>query len=151
MAYAALGFGKYGYFSLPQVIFTDPDYFFWAIDNQAFSGSQMQEAKALLKRIRRIRIPGDHAQGWCADHVHQKNKLIGLYIVLKDQSCTYPSCEVTRLPYIDLGFVHEHMPRDRQGNTVLVSTYLRLRGADVMGVPTRAFCYGFFDDPGNFV
>ncbi len=60
MAWTPLNFGKYKGKSLPQVLFADPDWFFWAVENAVFENRPglKTEADDLNRKARNIRIPG---------------------------------------------------------------------------------------------
>jgi hypothetical protein len=49
--------GKYAGRSLPQILFMDPDYFFWAVKNKVFQGRLATEAAKLSWKARHIKIP----------------------------------------------------------------------------------------------
>src|SRR5947209_7906271 len=59
MAWTDLNFGKHAGKSLPQVLFADPDWFFWAVDNGVFAKrpALAREAAILNTRARNIKIP----------------------------------------------------------------------------------------------
>ena len=49
--------GKYAGRSLPQILFMDPDYFFWAVEKKVFPGSLAAQAAELARKTRHIKIP----------------------------------------------------------------------------------------------
>src|SRR5438876_986407 len=57
MAWTELKFGKHKGKTLPQVLFSDPDWFFWASEQQTFRGAQRREADLIYVRATHIRIP----------------------------------------------------------------------------------------------
>jgi len=59
MTWSPLNFGKYEGKTLPQVLFNDPDWFFWAVDEGAFSSRPhlQREANDLVYKASHIRIP----------------------------------------------------------------------------------------------
>ena len=59
MFWTTLNFGKYAGKTLPQILFCDPDWFFWAMDQQIFHSRTAlgQEAQDLDYKARHIRIP----------------------------------------------------------------------------------------------
>jgi hypothetical protein len=62
MAWSTLAFGKHKGKTLPQIVFTDPDWFFWAIEENVFKGPLRREAERIDARARAIRIPMSFAQ-----------------------------------------------------------------------------------------
>src|SRR5215469_1570395 len=55
-----LPFGKYTGLTLPQVLFTDPDYFFWV--KGVLKGALEIEAEQVARKACRIRIPREPAE-----------------------------------------------------------------------------------------
>ena len=56
--WTALTIGKHQGKTLPQVILSDPDYFYWALEqDNFFRGKLLTEAKTLATRAGRIKIP----------------------------------------------------------------------------------------------
>ena len=49
--------GKYAGRSLPQILFMDPDYFFWAVEKKVFQGRLAAQAAELARKARHIKIP----------------------------------------------------------------------------------------------
>ncbi len=51
VAWSELTFGKHKGKTLPQVLFADPEYFFWAYEERVFKGGLAAEAEELAKRL----------------------------------------------------------------------------------------------------
>jgi hypothetical protein len=60
-------FGKYRELTLPQVMFVDPDYFFW-LREEALKGALAMEAEHLAKKACRIRIPREPAEAFMVEY-----------------------------------------------------------------------------------
>ena len=60
MGWTELYFGRHTGKSLPQVLFKDPDWFYWALGEGAFRGRQLAEAKDLSAKAGRVRVPKHH-------------------------------------------------------------------------------------------
>lgn len=58
MAWRILPFGKYKGKTLPQIVFADPDWFFWVVAVGFKSGALAVEAEKIRHRATHIRIPG---------------------------------------------------------------------------------------------
>lgn len=59
MDWTELDFSKHRGKTLPQVALTDPDWFFWAIEEHALlNHGYGEEAELVVERVRSIRIPG---------------------------------------------------------------------------------------------
>jgi hypothetical protein len=57
MKWTTLTFGKHKGKTLPQIIWSDPDWYFWFHDKGEAYGSLKKEAEAIYARARNIRIP----------------------------------------------------------------------------------------------
>jgi hypothetical protein len=65
--WSKLEFGKHDGKTLPQVVLSDPDWFFWAIDNGVFDHippALRAEAKHVLRKATRIKIPKPDPENW---------------------------------------------------------------------------------------
>ena len=69
MAWSILAFGKHKGKTLPQFVFADPDWFFWAIESGVFRGNQRREAERIDARARAIRIPKNDKANLKAEYV----------------------------------------------------------------------------------
>lgn len=57
MTWSELPFGRHLSKTLPQVLFADPDWFFWAFEQGRFWGALAVEADDLYRKATRIKIP----------------------------------------------------------------------------------------------
>jgi hypothetical protein len=62
MNWTTLNFGKHRGKTLPQIIFDDADWFFWAYEEDLFTGMQAPEAREIYRRARAVRIPVQNGQ-----------------------------------------------------------------------------------------
>ena len=69
MAWSILPFGKHKGKTLPQIVFTDPDWFFWAMEENVFKGPLKREAERIDARARAIRIPNNSAGNLEAEYL----------------------------------------------------------------------------------
>jgi hypothetical protein len=77
-AWRPMPFGKYEGRTLPQVLFKDPDYFFWFLREGALKRALAIQAKQLAKKACRIRIPRELAEAFVVDCFFQLRKSIQL-------------------------------------------------------------------------
>jgi hypothetical protein len=116
-----LDFGRYAGVSLCQVIFRDPDWFFWAYESGVLSRRECgMWAPELAIRAKRIRVPPQRgSQGhWLAEYTERGRRLVHVGLVHEEEPCERGSL---RLPWLDLGYartVHEGM--DKQGSELIV-------------------------------
>ena len=62
MNWATVNFGKHAGKTLPQIIFDDPDWFFWAYENNAFKGGLTRETARSTAGLASIRVPRARGQ-----------------------------------------------------------------------------------------
>lgn len=55
--------------TLPQIITSDPDWFFWCVENDKFVGSLASQAKTLARRAHAIRLPAAKSATHCVAYV----------------------------------------------------------------------------------
>ncbi len=154
MPWSILNFGKHKGKSLPQVLFTDPDWFFWAIEKGIFDGKGRleREAEELNVRARAIRIPEGKGERLLAEYsIHPPTgKFGGMEIVPSTRPKHVGSTPTFRKEIIDLGIPREIAPYDKLGCKQLnsdVKYYLFGRHKARM---TKQRCEDFFDDDRNF-
>ncbi len=106
MAWTKLWFSKHKGKTVPQVMFSDPDWFFWAFENGVFGekGRLEAEAKEVYRKAQSIKIPQDEGQELVAEYgIHPSNgAFCDLEIVHKTRRPHTGSTKTFRLPVIDL-------------------------------------------------
>jgi hypothetical protein len=115
-----ISFGRYLGKTLPQVVFVDPDWFFWAIDEGCFRSSPLRwEAEEVARRARRIRVPGGDAEKRAMYTTEPTGRfaelqLVPTTIVLDGGSRAYLR------KHIDLSFPRQLCDYDKGGGRILV-------------------------------
>src|SRR5687768_3385119 len=101
-----LSFGKHRGKTLPQVLFTDPDWFFWAMEEGVFNNRRAlaKEADLLNDRATRIKIPKiKHKKPVVEYLIHPSTKKFShFHIVPSDRELHHGSSPAFRLPVIDM-------------------------------------------------
>ena len=61
-----INFGRFAgkQMSLPRIVLTDPDWFWYMFEKEAFTGAVAREASDIAAKARKIRIPGKNPQRW---------------------------------------------------------------------------------------
>jgi hypothetical protein len=163
MAWSTVNFGKYrgkGK-TLPQIIFDDPDWFFWAIENNAFRGrgSLEEEASRIDSRARAIRIP----KYICISPDYSGEKLVAEYIIHRPTG-KFANVEIVpanrpehegssptfRKSVIDLSVARQIAQYDKRGCKTLISSAKKVLFGNRFARMTKDRCEDFFDDPANF-
>ena len=139
--------------TLPQVLFCDPDWFFFMMEKKRFEdkGPIANEAKELDLKSRHIRIPDKEGKDLVAEyHMYESTgKFFGMDIVPKndeEEIETYCRKEV-----IDLSIPHQMKSYDKWGNSLLISQVKHYLFGSSSYVMTEKRCEAFFEDDNNFV
>lgn len=124
MAWSTLAFGKHKGKTLPQIVFADPDWFFWAIEENVFKGPLRREAERIDARARAIRIPNNTAGNLEAEYlVHPPTGKFGnMEIVPASRPLHQGSSPAFRKDVIDLSVPRNIAPYDKLGCRTLVSS-----------------------------
>ena len=150
MAWTTVGIGKYKDKSLPQILFTDPDWFFSAYEEQIFQGFVKEEADAIYRRATSIKVPQPGGERLVADYYmqHPTGKFDHLEIVPASQ----PKHKRTvRKEVIDLKTAHDLAYRDKHGGRLLIADIKYHLFGDTKVKMTKAKCEEFFDHKENFI
>jgi len=149
MNWTTLGFGKHRGLTLPQVMFKDPDWFFWASEDKAFKGFLLYEAKEIYKKATRIRVPQNGKEPRLAEYAIQRSTGRFLTMVLRAQS-ELPSPNTLRLDVIDMIVPRQFSGCDKQGYIELLQNIKHYLFGDSSYHMTKRSCEAFFDDDSNF-
>lgn len=147
-----VSFGKYRGKTLPQIVFTDPDWFFWACEQNAFKSAVLKKQAAdILEKASRIRIPGG-GDSLVEYVIHPGvGKLAAVEVVLADRPAHEGASPTRRLDRFDLSFARKVAPYDKEGGRVLIDAVKRYVFGNPSTRMTRQKCEAFFDSPANFL
>lgn len=162
MPWTKLTFGRYKGKTLPQILFRDPDWFFWAVEQDLFQKdvALKREATILHVRARSIRIPGKDGQEFVADYfMHPPTrKFDDMMIVPATRPQDHRKHLIWRKKVIDLAMAHLMGSYDKAGSAILLACAKRALVDKLGGLTkterlprmTKKRCEAFFDDPSNF-
>jgi hypothetical protein len=142
-----LDFGRHEGKSLPQILLSDPDYFFWAMEKKKFSpGSHLSaQANDLAFKARHIKIPKPDAENWRVKYIfHFQGKLCGFELIKEP-----PPADVCP-DYLDLSIVRQLNEYDKLGNKLLLRDFKHYYFGCKNTRFTRDRCEEFFDNAANF-
>lgn len=154
MAWTTLNFGKHKGLTLPQVLFKDPDWFFWAYENDVFEDrpSLKSESEDIYKKSRTIKVLDPDSKGLEVQYlIHRPTMSFGNFeIVPNTQPIHDGSSPAYRDKYINMRFPKEHGTYDKLG----YKNFLYCMKAHLFGNKsakmTKKRCEDFFSDPNNF-
>ena len=156
MPWTVVNFGKFrgkGK-TLPQILFTDPDWFFFLIEKEGFAnkGALAAEAADLDQKGRNIRIPNQAGQQLVAEYfIHPPTgKFGGVQVVPVHQSPHQGSSPTQRKTVLDMSFPRSISGYDKLGNRTHIRDLkaILFRSGGVRMTKQRA--EDFFDDAANF-
>lgn len=148
-----LTFGKHEGLTLPQVIFKDPDWFFWAFeewDRSRLSSEIWAEMNAVHRRATSIRVPprGEEAMG--VEYLHQNGRAAGLQAVPATLIPDAAEEGVERSDRIDLSWPRRLRHYDKLGCSIVLRDMKEIVLGSASARMTKDRCEAFFEDPANF-
>lgn len=155
MEWTELWFGKHKGKTLPQIIFIDPDWFFYMMEQKAFQnkGILREEAEEIYNKARNIRISSKDGEDLVAEYaIHPvSGKFCDLEIIPRDKPRHEGSTTVLRKDVIDLSFPVHFAKYDKLGCKLLLGSLKFYIFGNKDYRLTKARCEGFFNNEGNFV
>ncbi len=157
MPWTVVNFGKFKGKdkTLPQILFTDPDWFFYLIEQDAFvnKGALAAEAADLNHKARRIRIPQQPNQQLEAEYVIHRptGKFGGVHVVPVDQPVHVGSSPAWRRPVLDMSVPRAISDYDKLGNQIHIQNLKAILFGSENYPMTKQRAATFFDEPANFV
>jgi hypothetical protein len=146
-------FGKFASkkMSLPQIVLTDPDWFWYMVQKKAFTGTLAQEAADIAKKAQKIRIPSKNAKRWkVLNYLTPEGAFSHFEIVDAKAACARASPKTRVTDFIDLSLPHRLKPYDKKGNKRLIKGFkYQLYGRTNVRL-TKRRCEEFLADPDNF-
>jgi hypothetical protein len=154
VAWVELDFGKHKGKSLPQVIFADPDWFFWALENKVFDkrAGLRSEANLLNARARSIKPPTDEFSDPVVEYlVHRPTMKFGRFeVVPRSRELHEGGSPAFRSDLIDMSVPRRIAKYDKLGCKSLIASLKHyLFGGEAARI-TRARAESFFADAANF-
>ena len=141
--------GKY----LAKVVLDDPDWFFWAMDEDAFDRDPglLAEAHDLAYKARNIKIPKPNPEEWCIRYTTLDGKFASFDIIEAATPCSHDSPTMFRVDHLDLSVPRSLKQYDKLGCKLLLKQFKHyfLGSRDVR--LTMRWCERFFANQNNFV
>lgn len=152
MNWTLMDFGRYRGKTLPEVVFRDPDWFFWAWEEGVFRGPLVAEAAFVGERARRIRIPQPCGESLVAEYAvsRRTGHFAGVELVPASRDQHDGSTQTCRNAVIDLGFPWSVSPYDKSGGRLIVRQAKYYLFGDESYRMTRSRAAAFFGDNRNF-
>jgi hypothetical protein len=150
MKWTALTFGKHAGKSLPELILKDPDWFFWGIENQIFTGGLAIQASDLCRKSQAIKIPKCRPRRWLVEYQYEDNgRFLGLRLI-KAKEDSFQSALNYRLPHLNLAFIRRRWNYDKKGCRNLLRDFRQLYFGKYKRI-TKQRAEAFFNDESKFI
>lgn len=154
MPWSTLTFGKHEGKTLPQVVFTDPDWFFWACEEGVFAGriGLQDEAAEIKRKATSIKIPQSGPEQLIAEYgIHPGvGRFCNVEVVPQSRPHHEGSTVTTRSPVFDMSFPRRIAHYDKMGYRMFVSSLKFHLFGDENCRMTKKRCEDFFDNDSNF-
>lgn len=152
MPWFDLNFGKHSGRSLPEVIFKDADWFFWAGNAGVFNnrGAFLEQAQSIWQRATAIRIP-EAFSGHVAQYVvNRPTGLLQEMILIPAESHRYEHAYYTE-DHIDLSVPRWLKDYDKRGFKQIIRDLKFYLFGNTSARMSKQRCEDFFSDDNNFV
>ncbi|UGB46592.1 hypothetical protein LQ772_04660 [Frateuria edaphi] len=148
MAWTVLTRGKHEGKTLPQVMFSDPDWFFWAFGTKFFAQSQALQAEAdeIFKKARHIKVPQKSGEALRVQHyIHRPTSKYSHFELVPDSQPPHiGASQAIRADVIDMALPRQISQYDKLGYKNFLSSLKHVFfGKDAR--MTKARCEQFFD------
>jgi hypothetical protein len=131
---------------LPEIILTDPDWFFWAVPK--LYGRLGEEARNLAQKARTIKIPKPYGKKLQVEYRYDCDQgFCGFAFVRADSA---HSRWTTRLPHLDLALPLRRKAYDTRAGRIMIAAFRRLYFGKHKRL-TKKRCEEFFSNDANFV
>lgn len=133
--------------TLPQIIFFDPDWFFWAYENGALWGKLGTEAEYIYQRARSVKVPQRNGKRMLVEYfVHHNGKFGTMQLIPAG-----PSLEGLNVSsVIDFKVPRICAQRDGMGNNNFIAAFKAIYFGNRSKRMTKRICEEFFNDDRNF-
>ena len=154
MVFTSVSFGKHKDKTLPQIVFSDLDYFIWAVNEDIFKTSALKkEANFVFQRIQNIKIPKENHNDYEVEYlIHPPTGKFGRFeIVDKSTPLHRGGSPAFRLKVIDLTVVKSIKNYDKLGSGIMIDCFKGCYFGTRSYKMTKQRCDGFFNDDSNFL
>ena len=149
LTWTALRFGKYEGKTLPQIVLTDPDYFFWASERGIFRDPQDSEAEEIAYRARHIKIPKPDPENWRVEYEFSLDHKFVNFSIIDAKTATSIAPYNKIGTHLDLSLPREMKTYDKLGSKLMLANFRNyyFDGSNL----TKEKCENFFYRSKNFI
>jgi hypothetical protein len=153
MRWSKLDFGKCKGKTIPQIMFTDPDWFFWAYDVRAFKGGLLRQAQDIYGKASSIRVPQKGDEKRFVEYIVDAStgKFGTIHILTGDIESYGAVGRYQVLEVIDMRVPRQIAQHDKSGYKNLLSAMKAILFFNSSYKMNKRRCEKFFEDEGNFI
>jgi hypothetical protein len=154
MIFTPINFGRHKGKTLPQIVFSDLDYFIWAFNEDIFKSSALRkEADYVYQRIRSIKIPKDNHDNYEVEYyIHAPTGKFGRFEIVEQSTPLHKGgSPAFRSKYIDLTVVKSIKDYDKSGSGIIIDCLKEYCFGTRSHKMTKKRCEDFINDDTNFV
>ena len=147
-----LKFGKHRGKTLPQIVMSDPDWFFWAMENKVLKDKNAIEGAIIYKRARSIRVPNNEHGKYEIEYViHPNGGVFSEMRIVRVEDPVHPGGSRTiRRAVIDMALPRSLRGYDKSGYRLFLHNLKFILFGDSNRRMTKERCEDFFDNRDNF-
>jgi hypothetical protein len=137
-------FGKYQGLTLPQILFADPDYFFWL--KGVLKGALASEINELARKACRVRIPKEPAEAFIVEYIFEpEGQFVCFRIVRKDRE-RYPGSHIIhRATHLDFSYLRSQKEYGKVGYKRFLRCFRKSFFGNESAHMTKNRCEEFFN------
>lgn len=155
MPWTEISFGKHKGKTMPQLLFSDPDYFYWAYENDAFVKNRINqnEVTNIFNKSCNIKIPNIEGGTRVADYyIHPPTgRFSHMQLVFENTPKHEGTSSTIRKDVIDMSVPRQIAPYDKTGCKTLVNNIKFYLFGNERYSMTKKRCEDFFDDDDKFI
>ena len=137
-------FGKYEGRTLPEILFADPDYFFW-LREEVLKGALATEAEH-LEKVCRIRILREPAEAFMVEYRFEPEGQFAYFSIVRRDRERYPESHIIhRAGHLDFSYLRSRKQYDKRGYVRFLRCFRREFFGDESARMTKERCEGFFN------
>lgn len=151
MSWTKLGFGRHEGKTLPQILFKDPDWFYWAYENEILDGRiPHSEVQEIYEKSRNIKIlQKDYHAEFVFDGI--RGVFADMKLVPSDRPEHVGTSQTRRLDRIDMALIRFAKQYDKLGYDLLIPILKEILFGNSKLIMTKKRAEDFFNDSNNFL
>jgi hypothetical protein len=152
MKWIEVSFGKHKGKTIPQIMWMDSDWAFWAYDQGFVKGQVNEQLRYVCERAKAIRIPENGKGKRFVKYVHdQRGKFATIDVHCDSEIPEWMRVSWNTSDVIDLSYPRRTCAYDKLGNKNMIACAKAILFGDPSFKMTKSRCEEFFEDDSNFV